>query len=205
MARCKPRLIELLRKRAYREGDFVLSSGERSSYYLDVKQLTYHPEGLPLVSRAVLELLAPYRVDAVGGPTMGADAIVAGVVSASSEDDHPVSGFVIRKEPKKHGTRNWLEGILEPGWTVAVVDDVITTGGSVIRAVERIREVGAKVVAVCTLVDRMEGGREAVEELGVEFLPVTTIQDIRPPGGRGPRPVPPSRSISTASRRRPSV
>lgn len=176
----RSRLVQLLAERSYREGDFVLASGARSSFYLDAKQVTYHPEGLPLVARGVLDAAAPFGVRAVGGLTMGADPIVAGVVATCAEAGAPpVSGFVVRKEPKGHGTGRWIEGMLEEGWPVAVVDDVVTTGGSSVKAVERAREHGADVRVVVALVDRGEGGREAIEGLGLPYRPIADLDEVR--------------------------
>lgn len=176
----RERLIQLLAERAYQEGDFVLSSGARSSFYLDAKRITYDPEGLPLAARGVLDAVAPFAVQAVGGLTMGADPVVAGVVAVSVHvGARPLSGFVVRKEPKDHGTERWVEGIVESGWPVAVLDDVVTTGGSAREAVKRVREQGADVRVVVALVDRGEGGREAVEDLGLPYRTVADLEEIR--------------------------
>ena len=174
------RLVDLLAQRSYREGDFVLASGARSSFYLDAKQVTYHPEGLPLVARGVLDAVTPFHVRAVGGLTMGADPIVAGTVAICAQVGGPaLTGFVVRKEPKGHGTGRWIEGVLEEGWPAAVLDDVVTSGGSSLKAVERAREHGADVRAVVALVDRGEGGRETVEAAGLAYRAVTDLNEIR--------------------------
>lgn len=179
----RQQLIGLLRRRAYREGDFVLSSGRHSDFYLDAKQVTYHPDGAPLVGAAVLDIIAPYGVDAVGGLTMGADAIVTSVVYASRQAARPIPGFVVRKEAKGHGTQKWVEGVLPPNARVAIVDDVITSGQSALRAVEAVKSAGGSVVVVVTLVDREEGGRERIEAEGLDFRPVCTLSEIRGAAG----------------------
>ena len=173
------KLAELLAQLAYREGDFQLSSGRKSDFYLDAKQVTYHPDGVQCVGRAVLDLIETHNIEAVGGLTMGADAIVTSVVWASIERARPIPGFVVRKEPKAHGLNKGLEGIAPKGKRVAIVDDVITTGDSVIKAVKVAQDMGAEVALVVALVDREEGGRENIEQLGVPFLSVCTVSEIR--------------------------
>ncbi len=172
-------LAALLARLAYREGEFRLSSGRTSTFYLDAKQVTYHPEGVGLVGAAIVEIARELDVEAVGGPTMGADAIVAAAVWASRDSDTPLAGFVVRKEGKRHGLQKWIEGVSPKGRRVAIVEDVVTTGGSVLRAVEAVREAGAEVAVVIALVDREEGGGEAVEEMGIPFRAVCTLSEIR--------------------------
>lgn len=172
-------LTDLLAKRAYREGDFILSSGVHSGFYLDAKQVTYHPSGIRSVGEAVLAKIRPFGAEAVGGLTMGADAIVTSTVWASEEAGFPIPGFVVRKEPKGHGLQKWIEGVSPAGKRVAIVDDVITSGNSVLRAVERCQDEGALVVVVIGLVDRQEGGGEAIERTGVPFRSICTIDDVR--------------------------
>ncbi len=172
-------LAALLARLAYREGEFVLSSGRTSSFYLDAKQVTYHPEGVGPVGRAVLAIAREFGAEAVGGPTMGADAIVAATVWASKDTDAPLTGFVVRKEGKRHGLQKWIEGVSPEGRRVALVEDVVTTGGSVLRAVEAVRDAGAEVAVVVALVDREEGGREALEEAGIPFRAVATLSEVR--------------------------
>ncbi len=172
-------LATLLARLAYREGEFRLASGRTSSFYLDAKQVTYHPEGVGLVGAAMLDIAREFGVEAVGGPTMGADAIVAAAVWASKDTDAPLTGFVVRKEGKRHGLQKWIEGVSPEGKRVALVEDVVTTGGSVLRAVEAVREAGAEVAVVVALVDREEGGHEALEEAGVPFRGICTLSEIR--------------------------
>ena len=172
-------LVRLLARHAYQEGDFVLASGKSASFYLDAKQVTYKSDGARLVGDAVLDLIQPYHVTAVGGMTLGADAIVASTVVAGDLRGAPLDGFIVRKEAKGHGLGKYLEGVSPEGRRVAVVEDVVTTGGSALRAVERIREVGAEVVVAVTLVDREQGGAEAFAEAGIPLHAVTTISQIR--------------------------
>lgn len=178
-------LTELFAEHSYREGEFVLSSGRTSDFYLDAKQVTYRPDGARLVGRAVLDILRDFDVDAVGGLTLGADAIVASTVLASAGTERPIPGFVVRKESKAHGLEKWIEGVSPEGRRVAIVDDVITSGGSVIRAVRKARSGGAEVAVVVGLIDREEGGAEAVAREGIPFRSVCTLSAIREAAARG--------------------
>ena len=169
----------LLARFAYQEGAFQLSSGKPTTFYLDAKQVTYRPEGASLVGPAVLDLVRQYDVGAVGGLTMGADAIVASVVLASVQTC-PIPGFVVRKEAKKHGLAKRIEGVDPRNLRVAIVDDVITSGNSILQAVECAKDVGAIVVVVVALVDRQEGGAEQIQKAtGVPFHSVCTLADVR--------------------------
>lgn len=172
-------LVALLLEKAYREGDFTLSSGLPSKFYLDAKQVTYDPAGISLVGEAMMELVNEFGIEAVGGLTMGCDAIVAGTVSASAKTDKPIPGFVVRKEAKEHGLTKQLEGVNPSGKRVAIVDDVVTSGKSVLKAVKAAQEAGAEVVLVVGLVDREQGGEATIREAGVEFRALSTISEIR--------------------------
>lgn len=172
-------LVALFAKLSYREGDFTLSSGARSTFYLDAKQVTYHPDGVALVGDAVLHAVAGLGVRAVGGLTLGADAIVLSTVWASVRGGAPLSGFVVRKESKGHGTQQFIEGVHPKGLTVAIVEDVVTSGASALKAVERVEAAGAKVVVVVGMVDRLQGGREAIEARGLQFRAACTIDEVR--------------------------
>lgn len=178
MASRKLRLADLLARRSYKEGDFQLSSGVASTFYLDAKQVTYNPDGVRNVGHSVLDLIRPFDVQGVGGLTMGADAIVSSVIWASLELGSPMPGFVVRKEAKEHGLQKWIEGIAPRG-RIAIVDDVITSGNSVLRAVDRAQEAGAQVEVVVALVDRQEGGQATIEDRGIPFKAVCTLADIR--------------------------
>jgi orotate phosphoribosyltransferase len=176
LAHQQSRLQDLLRERAFAERDVVLSSGKRSSFYIDCKQVSLHAEGAFLIGqlvRAVIARLAP-EAEAVGGLTLGADPLATAVSVASFLAGQPLHAFVVRKEPKGHGTGQWLEGTgnLRPGMPVVVLEDVITTGASTLRAIERTQEADLRVIHVVALVDRdEEGGRAAVEA----SAPLTTL------------------------------
>lgn len=164
----RDRLLELLLERSFRTGDFVLASGARSAYYIDCRTTTTHAEGQALIGRLGLELLrgAGLRPDAVGGLTMGADPVAYAIAHASWLAGDAVNAFTVRKEPKAHGTGKRVEGCFAAGDRVVVVEDVVTTGGSALRACEAVEAEGGTVLGVIALVDRESGGREAVEARG---------------------------------------
>ena len=160
-------LHELLAERAFTFGDFVLSSGRRSDFYFNGKQVTLDGRGLYLVSLLVLERCRVLGIDAIGGLTLGADPIASGV-AALSGPDRPLRAFIVRKEVKEHGTGALIEGPpLRAGDRVMVVDDVITTGGSLLKAVDALAGEPVEIVETLAVVDRQEGGREALEARGV--------------------------------------
>ena len=206
-------LLNLLARHSFRLGDFTLASGQKSDYYIDCRTTTLHAEGGRLSGLVLYELIREHMppVKAVGGLTMGADPLVSNTASASAwalaehdelsaltgeldlDDTEPepvptlIHGFLVRKAEKVHGTGRRVEGFLEPGAPVVIVDDVCTTGGSTITAIEATREAGMVVAGVLCLVDREQGGRENIEralaEVPSEFLPlfraVFTATDVR--------------------------
>jgi len=181
----KDALVALFRQKALRFGQFTLASGKQASYYLDGKQVTLHPTGARLVAEGILDLLADAGTmpDAVGGMSIGADPITAAVVTMSDLRGMPIVGFMVRKEPKGHGTNQYIEGPVEPGLSAVIVEDVVTTGGSSLKAIERCEAFGLRIVAVAAIVDRMEGGAEAFRRAGYRFSSLLTIRDfgIEPP------------------------
>ena len=176
-------LIGLFKERALKFGDFTLVSGKKSTYYMDGKQITLHAKGLRLVSEGLLDLLTDVESDAIGGMSIGADPIVGGVLTVAAERDQPLVGVMVRKDAKGHGTQKYIEGPLEPGMKVVVIDDVVTTGGSSILACERIQEFGCEVVCVVGIVDRMQGGAANFAERNLPFRSLLSILDfgIEPP------------------------
>jgi len=160
-------LKQILRELSVRTGDFVLSSGKRSNLYIDARLTTCHARAMPLIGRAFLDKMDQlgWRPSAVGGLTMGADPLASAVATVSYLGPKPLNAFYVRQEPKKHGTGQWIEGrkLLRQGMPVAILEDVVTTGGSALKAVARAREFGLKVSLIIGLVDREEGGREALE------------------------------------------
>ena len=179
----RERLLELLTRLAYEKRRVTLSSGRESDFYIDTKQASLTAEGHVLVGRLVLaEMRAHFAgAQAVGGMTMGADPIASAASLTSFLEAPPgIPAFYVRKEPKGHGTNQWLEGkkSIPPGAQVAVVEDVVTTGASTLKAVERVRSEGFRVLGVVALVDREEGGRQAVEAAGVSLWPLFRRSDF---------------------------
>jgi orotate phosphoribosyltransferase len=172
-------LLDLLCQLAYKEGDFVLSSGQRSSYYINGKQVTLHPQGALTIGRILLSML-PLETQAVAGLTLGADPIVSAVSVVSAYENRPIPALIIRKEAKGHGTRAYIEGpSLPEGAKVVVLEDVVTTGQSAMKAVDRLREAGYTVNQVISLVYRQQGGAELYQQAGLEFKAVYTIEEIQ--------------------------
>ncbi|MDQ3365947.1 MAG: orotate phosphoribosyltransferase [Myxococcota bacterium] len=170
----RARLFELLRTLAFAEREVVLSSGLRSNFYVDCKQVSLHPEGAALIGalfHAVIDEVAPSAV-AVGGLTLGADPLATATSLISFQLGRPRSAFLVRKEPKGHGTNQWVESASLPaGAEVVILEDVVTTGAATLKAIERARLAGLVVIHAVALVDRLEGGREAV----VQEAPLTTL------------------------------
>lgn len=156
----------------------VLTSGRTSNYYIDAKMTTLDPEGASVTARLILEEIKSLEVDAIGGFTLGADPIVSAVAALSVDTERPLPAFIVRKEPKKHGERKMIEGPFQKGWRVVIVDDVVTTGGSTLKACQAVEEEGGKVVLTLALVDRLEGGRENLENKGYKFLSLLTRKDL---------------------------
>jgi orotate phosphoribosyltransferase len=172
-------LLDLFCQLAYKEGDFVLSSGQRSGYYINGKQVTLHPQGALSIGRLLLSQL-PLDTDAVAGLTLGADPIVSAVSVVSALENRPIPALIVRKEAKGHGTMAYIEGpSLTPGANVVVLEDVVTTGQSAMKAVKRLREVGYSVDRIVALVDRLQGGAEFYESVELKFQALFSITDIQ--------------------------
>ena len=172
----KDELLYFLKKDAYKKGEFKLSSGKTSEHYVNCKPVTLTGRGLTLTSLLLLEHI---ETRVVGGLTLGADPLVSGVSLVSALDGRMVNALIVRKEPKGHGTGAWIEGLLPPKDTkVTVLEDVVTTGGSSIKAVEKLRDAGYVVERVVTLVDRLEGGEEAMKEAKLELKSIFTLEDF---------------------------
>src|SRR5687767_3594077 len=160
------RLLSILAERSARRGSFTLASGRQSDLYIDARLTTMSPDGLALIGPLGLDALRDngWAADAVGGLTLGADPISYAIAYASAVAGAPVRAFTVRKEAKAHGTGRVIEGPFETGDRVVVIEDVITTGGSALKAIDAIRAAGGTVLGVLALVDRQEGGREAITE-----------------------------------------
>lgn len=176
-------LKQLVRDRALRFGEFTLASGKKAKYYLDGKQVTLDATGARLVGEGILDLLADDLPQAVGGMSIGADPITAAVVTMAGVRGLPLAGFMVRKEPKGHGTERYIEGPAQPGDRVAIVEDVVTTGGSSLLAIERAEAFGLVVTRVIAIIDRLEGGAAAFAARGHTLSSLLTIEDfgISPP------------------------
>jgi orotate phosphoribosyltransferase len=183
----RERLIELLKRDALKVGKFTLASGRVSHYYVDGRKLTLSAEGAALIGAGVLGLLlTEFAVDSIGGLTLGADPIVGATLAlAPGAGLNRLTGFLVRKEAKGHGTGNLIEGPIEPGSKVAIVDDVATTGGSSLQAVEAVQAMGCKVVVVIAVLDRLEGAAAAFAARDLPFRALVTIRDL------GVEPLPP--------------
>lgn len=177
-------LIQLFRDRALQFGEFTLASGQKSNYYLDGKQVILHSMGLRLVSEGLLELLSDVEFEAIGGMSIGADPIIGGVITVAAEQGRSLAGVLVRKEAKGHGTNRYVEGPVKPGAKIVIVDDVVTTGGSALLAVDRVTEFGLKVVQVVGIVDRLQGGAENFAKRQLPFRTLLTVKDLGiDPGG----------------------
>ena len=171
-------LLELLKKDAYKKGEYTLSSGKKSEHYVNCKPVTLSGRGLPLAS---LLMLQEVKTSYVAGLTLGADPLVSGVSLVSALDSRLVNGLIVRKEAKGHGTQAWIEGLLPPeGTIITVLEDVITTGGSAIKAVEKLRDAGYVVNTVVSIVDRQEDdeANSAMKLSGLELKSLFTLDEI---------------------------
>jgi orotate phosphoribosyltransferase len=169
-------LDRLLLARSVKRGHFVLASGRASTFYIDCRLTTMSAEGLVLIGRLGLEAIraAQWAPRSVGGLTMGADPVAYAIAAASAGTGPVLDAFSVRKEPKAHGTGRRIEGNFSPGDPVIIVEDVITTGGSALQAVEAVRDEGGKVLGVLAVVDREEGGRAVIENAGLQVVTLTT-------------------------------
>jgi len=173
-------LIDLIETRALKRGTFRLASGREASFYLDAKQVVLEARGSMLVGRAILERLrglGPLPA-AVGGMSIGADPITSAVVTMAGVENLPLKGFLVRKEPKDHGTQRYVEGPVAPGERVVIVEDVVTTAGSSLVAIDRAIEFGLVVERVVVVIDRLAGGREALAARGIPLESLVTIRDL---------------------------
>src|SRR5438309_1155545 len=184
----RSRLIALLKRDALRTGTFTLASGRTSHYYVDGRKVTLSAEGAAEVGSGVLELMADLPgVQAIGGLTMGADPIVGATLAvAGSRGRAGLLGFLVRKEAKGHGTGKLVEGPIAPGIDVVIVDDVATTGGSSLQAVDAVEAMGCRVSRVIVVLDRLEGAARAFQARGLDFRSMVTIRDL------GVEPLPPA-------------
>lgn len=173
-------LRRLLLERSVRHGDFVLASGQRSSYYIDCRLTTMSAEGMVLIGRLGLSAIrsSSWCPEAIGGLTMGADPVSYAIAAASFGSERALDAFSVRKEAKTHGAGRLIEGNFAPGAKVVVIEDVITSGGSARKAVEAVRREGGEVLGVLAVVDREQGGRQALEQDGHGVVALTTASEL---------------------------
>ena len=177
-----PALREKLKGRIdFLRGDFTLASGKKSDFYFNGKTTTLRPDALNYAARIFIDMMRTAKPDRIGGLTLGADALIGAITALSFDLDMPMEGFIVRKEPKAHGTGQWIEGPdLKAGQRIAIVEDVVTTGGSAVKAIERVRETlpDVRIIGVYALVDRLDGGREVLEGMGVPLSSIFTKDDL---------------------------
>ncbi|KPQ33754.1 MAG: orotate phosphoribosyltransferase [Phormidesmis priestleyi Ana] len=172
-------LLDLMCEVAYKEGDFTLTSGQKSTYYINGKQVTLHPQGAVMMARLLLNML-PAGTIGVGGLTLGADPMVSAVSIVGAYENKPVTPLIIRKEAKGHGTRAYIEGPTLPAKSpITILEDVVTTGASAMQAVDRLRDAGYVVNDILALVDRQQGGQELYNKEGLNFQPIFTIEELQ--------------------------
>jgi len=176
------RLKEILLQKSYRHGTFKLTSGRESDFYIDGKQTTLDAEGAYLCGRLILSVIrtCAHKIGAVGGMTLGADPLVTATSLVSFLEKEPIPAFIVRKESKKHGTEAFIEGQsnIPAGAWVALVEDVVTTGGTLLKVIERVERQGYRVGQVITVVDRQEGGGETLAAAGHELKAVFTKAEL---------------------------
>lgn len=179
MKQLKSRLRRLLKKEALKRGRFVLSSGKLSNYYLDGRLITLSPEGAYLVASIILKMIKGEKIDALGGPTLGADPIVGAVACLSYIENRPIKTFIVRKSPKRHGMQHKIEGPkLKKGSRTILVDDVATTGGALIEAKQALEKIGVYVDKAIVVVDRTEGAKENLAKEGLRLESIFKINEI---------------------------
>lgn len=173
-------LLKLLANRSVRRGQFTLASGRQSTLYIDARLTTMSPEGLAVIGPLGVAALAGsgWDVQAVGGLTLGADPVSYAISYASISGPRPLRAFTVRKQAKEHGTAKLIEGPFHTGDRVAIIEDVITTGGSALKAAQAVREAGGVIAGVLALVDREEGGREAIEITGIPVIVLARASEI---------------------------
>lgn len=174
----KQALIALVKEKALEFGDFTLASGKKASFYLDCRRVTLDSAGANVIAEGILELIGGRWPDAVGGMAVGADPITGAVITVAGRQNKSLRGFIVRKEAKQHGKGRDVEGPVKAGDRVFIVEDVVTTGGSSLLAIEKVEAAGMKVEGVIAIIDRLEGGAAAFAERGYQLQTLLTIRDL---------------------------
>lgn len=174
----KSLLISLIKQHALQLGEFTLASGKTANFYLDCRKLTLTGEGANIIAAGMLAAIGDGLPDAVGGMAIGADPITAAVITCAWQQNKELRGFIVRKEAKAHGTGRQVEGPVQPGDRVIIVEDVVSTGGSSIRAIEYAREFGLKIDRVIAVVDRQMGGGENLDKIGVQLEALVSLDEL---------------------------
>lgn len=174
----KQALMDLVKEKALKFGDFTLASGKKAKFYLDCRQVTLDSQGAKLIAAGMLELIGSDLPDAVGGMAIGADPITGAIITLAGIRGQQLRGVIVRKEAKGHGTGRTVEGPVQSGEEIVIVEDVVTTGGSSLQAIERCEEFGLKVRGVLAIIDRLEGGKEAFAAKGYELQTLFTVRDF---------------------------
>ncbi len=174
----KEELLKMVNEKAVVRERVTLASGKESNYYIDGKQVTLDPKGMKLMAQVILEMLQGIKVDAIGGPTLGADPIASAVSVLSADTAMPIKAFIARKEAKKHGMQRMIEGPrLKAGDQIVMVEDVITTGGSILKAIAEIEKLGANIIRIICLVDRNEGAKEILGKYN--YQPIFDLKELK--------------------------
>ncbi|MFH1772466.1 MAG: orotate phosphoribosyltransferase [Candidatus Omnitrophota bacterium] len=175
----KKELLKLIKKDAFFKKKVILSSGKTSNFYIDIRKISLTPQGIYLISHLFYDIIENGSITAIGGPTLGADPIVSGVCFVAYEKKMPLKGFLIRKNPKKHGSQRMIEGhALKRTDKVVIVDDVATSGGSLVKSIEVLRNEGIKVVKALTVIDRGEGAKVALAKLDCPLISLFNRSDF---------------------------
>ncbi|MCP4650574.1 MAG: orotate phosphoribosyltransferase [PVC group bacterium] len=176
----RKRLLTVLKRKSFKKKRVVLASGKVSNYYFDGRITSLSSEGAYCIGKIILDMLKKNKIDAIGGLTLGADPIIGAVSTLSFKTKNPINGFIVRKETKKYGMQNLIEGTpLKKSSRVVIVDDVVTTGSSTIKAIEAVQKLGCKIVRVIAVVDRLEGAKENIAKCGLELESIFTIKNFK--------------------------
>lgn len=172
------RLREIIRSESYQEGEFTLASGAKSTYFFQLRQTTMHPEGASLIGELLVEFMRREDIHCIGGLELGAVPVVTAAAVMGFQRDYPLDAFFVRKKAKQHGARELIDGHIRPGAEVLIIDDVTTTGGSTLKAVESVADMGCKVIKALAIVDREEGAPQNLAKEGIALYSLLRRSDF---------------------------